>query len=116
MHLIISDPGVFMIAKEICPEIEIHISTQANNTNYGTYQFWYAKGAKRVCVCKRAFPLVEIKEIRDNIPKDLEIKKPLSMEQCVFLFGQMPAQQLFLPDEMPIRVPAPIHAVGNMQL
>ena len=39
--LIISDPGIFMIAKEVCPEIERHISTQANNTNYGTYQFWY---------------------------------------------------------------------------
>ena len=37
--LIISDPGVFMIAREVCPEIDIHISTQANNTNYGTYQF-----------------------------------------------------------------------------
>ena len=34
--LIISDPGVFMIAREVCPEIDIHISTQANNTNYGT--------------------------------------------------------------------------------
>ena len=65
--LIISDPGVFMIAKEICPEIEIHISTQANNTNYGTYQFWYAQGAKRV-VSARELSLVEIKEIRDNIP------------------------------------------------
>ena len=39
--LIISDPGVYMIAKEVCPKIERHISTQANNTNYGTYRFWY---------------------------------------------------------------------------
>jgi putative protease len=39
--LIISDPGMFMIAKEVCPEIERHISTQANNTNYGTFKFWY---------------------------------------------------------------------------
>ena len=39
--LIISDPGVYRIAMEVCPEIERHISTQANNTNYGTYQFWY---------------------------------------------------------------------------
>ena len=46
--LIISDPGVFMIAKRVCPEIEIHISTQANNTNYGTYRFWHELGAKRV--------------------------------------------------------------------
>ena len=46
--LIISDPGVFTLAKEICPEIEIHISTQANNTNYMTYLFWHRMGAKRV--------------------------------------------------------------------
>lgn len=39
--LIIADPGVFDIAKEVCPEIDRHISTQANNTNYGTYNFWY---------------------------------------------------------------------------
>ena len=37
--LIISDPGIFTIAREICPELDVHISTQANNTNYGTYQF-----------------------------------------------------------------------------
>ena len=39
--LIIADPGIFTYAKESCPEIERHISTQANNTNYLTYQFWY---------------------------------------------------------------------------
>ena len=46
--LIISDPGVFMIAREVLPGVEIHISTQANNTNYGTYLFWKGMGAKRV--------------------------------------------------------------------
>ena len=47
--LIISDPGMFTIAKRVCPEIEIHISTQANNTNYGTFNFWYQMGiGKRV--------------------------------------------------------------------
>ena len=39
--LIIADPAIFELAKEICPEIERHISTQANNTNYGTYRFWF---------------------------------------------------------------------------
>lgn len=53
--LIIADPGVFMLAKEICPEIERHISTQANNTNYLTYQFWYQQGAKRVVSRQRTF-------------------------------------------------------------
>ena len=46
--LIISDPGIFTMARKICPDIEIHISTQANNTNYGTFNFWHQLGAKRV--------------------------------------------------------------------
>ena len=46
--LIIADPGVFEIAKEVCPEIERHIRTQANNTNYGTYNFWYKQGSRRL--------------------------------------------------------------------
>ena len=46
--LIIADPGIFDIAKEVCPEIPRHISNQANNTNYGTYMFWYRQGAERV--------------------------------------------------------------------
>ena len=60
--LIIADPGVFEIAKEVCPEIERHISTQANNTNYATYNFWYRQGASRV-VSARELSLKEIKEI-----------------------------------------------------
>ena len=44
--LIIADPGVFELAKKICPEIQRHVSTQANNTNYATYQFWWKQGAK----------------------------------------------------------------------
>lgn len=65
--LIIADPGVFTIAKEVCPEIELHISTQANNTNYETYLFWHRLGAKRV-VSARELSLEEIRQIRDKIP------------------------------------------------
>ena len=61
--LIISDPGVFEIAKRVLPDTELHISTQANNTNYGTYLFWNRMGAKRV-VSARELSLAEIKEIR----------------------------------------------------
>ena len=66
--LIISDPGVFAIAKQVCPGIEIHISTQANNVNYMTYLFWQQQGAKRV-VSARELSLEEIKEIRKNIDR-----------------------------------------------
>ena len=71
--LIIADPGIFTYAREICSEIECHISTQANNTNYETYRFWYRLGAKRV-VTARELSLKEIREIRANIPDDMEIE------------------------------------------
>ena len=85
--LIISDPGVFMIAKEVCPEIERHVSTQANNTNYGTYQFWYGQGASRV-VSARELSLKEIKEIRANIPDDLEIETFIHGAMCISYSGR----------------------------
>ena len=85
--LIISDPGVYMIAKEQCPEIERHISTQANNTNYGTYRFWYEQGAKRV-VSARELSLAEIKEIRANIPDDLEIETFIHGAMCISYSGR----------------------------
>ena len=71
--LIIADPGMFMLARRICPEIDIHISTQANNTNYMTWQFWHELGARRV-VCARELSLGEIRQIRERIPADMEIE------------------------------------------
>ena len=85
--LIIADPAVFMLAKEICPEIERHISTQANNTNFGTYNFWYSLGAKRV-VSARELSLDEIKEIRKNIPDDLEIETFIHGAMCISYSGR----------------------------
>lgn len=85
--LIISDPGVFMTAKRILPEMEIHISTQANNTNYGTYQFWYGLGAKRV-VSARELSLKEIREIRDHIPEDMEIESFIHGAMCISYSGR----------------------------
>ncbi len=85
--LIISDPGIFAIAREICPELEIHISTQANNTNYGTYQFWHKLGAKRV-VSARELSLQEIGEIRKNIPEDMEIETFIHGAMCISYSGR----------------------------
>lgn len=85
--LIIADPAVFMLAKEICPDIERHVSTQANNTNYGTYKFWYDLGAKRV-VSARELSLEEIKEIRANIPDDLEIETFIHGAMCISYSGR----------------------------
>ena len=85
--LIIADPGVFMIAKEVCPDIERHVSTQANNTNYETYRFWYGLGAKRV-VSARELSLNEIKELRANIPDDLEIETFVHGAMCISYSGR----------------------------
>ena len=85
--LIIADPGVFEIAKEVCPDIERHISTQANNTNYATYNFWHALGAKRV-VSARELSMAEIKEIRAHIPDDLEIETFVHGAMCISYSGR----------------------------
>ena len=85
--LIIADPGVFEIAKEVCPEIERHISTQANNTNYETYRFWYRQGAKRV-VSARELSMEELKELRANIPDDLEIETFIHGAMCISYSGR----------------------------
>lgn len=85
--LIISDPGVFDIAREVCPEIEVHISTQANNVNYGTYRFWHRLGAARV-VSARELSLAEIKEIRQNIPEELEIETFIHGAMCISYSGR----------------------------
>ena len=85
--LIIADPGVFELAKEICPEIQRHISTQANNTNYATYQFWWKQGASRV-VSARELSLREIKEIRERIPAEMEIESFIHGAMCISYSGR----------------------------
>lgn len=85
--LIIADPGVFNIAKRVCPQIERHISTQANNTNYETYLFWHELGAKRV-VSARELSLAEIKEIRAHIPDEMEIETFVHGAMCISYSGR----------------------------
>ncbi len=85
--LIISDPGMYMLAKEICPQIERHISTQANNTNYRTYLFWWEQGARRV-VSARELSLREIGEIRKRIPPEMEIESFVHGAMCISYSGR----------------------------
>lgn len=85
--LIISDPGVYAIAQEVCPEIERHVSTQANNTNYGTYRFWWEQGAKRV-VAARELSLAEIGQIREQIPPEMEIEAFIHGAMCISYSGR----------------------------
>ena len=92
--LIISDPGVFMIAKSELPEMELHISTQANNCNYGTFNFWHQLGAKRV-VSARELSLYELKQIRAHIPDDLEIETFVHGAMCISYSGRCHFKQLY---------------------
>ncbi|SDK52881.1 peptidase U32 family protein [Natronincola ferrireducens] len=85
--VIVSDPGTFAIVKETVPNMEIHISTQANNTNYSTVNFWHSLGASRV-VLARELSFDEIEEIRRNIPEDLELEAFIHGAMCISYSGR----------------------------
>jgi len=85
--ILVSDPGMFLLAKANCPEIDLHISTQANNTNYMTYRFWWEHGAKRV-VSARELSLEELKTIRENIPAEMEIESFIHGAMCISYSGR----------------------------
>ena len=85
--VLIADPGVFSIAKKVIPNIDIHISTQANNTNYNTALFWHSLGAKRI-VMARELSIKEVETIAKNIPKDLEIEAFVHGAMCISYSGR----------------------------
>ncbi|MCD8036918.1 MAG: U32 family peptidase [Clostridiales bacterium] len=85
--VLVSDPGVYMTLREAAPNMEIHISTQANNTNYKTANFWYSMGAKRI-VGARELSLKEIREMRNNIPEDMEIETFVHGAMCISYSGR----------------------------
>lgn len=84
---IISDPGIFRAAKQVCPEIDIHISTQANNTNYATFCFWSDLGAARV-VAARELSIKELEDIRKRIPSSMEIECFVHGAMCISYSGR----------------------------
>ena len=85
--IILSDPGVYALVKEISPEMEIHLSTQANNTNYMSAKFWYDHGVKRI-VLARELSINEISEVRKNIPSDLELEIFVHGAMCISYSGR----------------------------
>ena len=70
--ILVADLGVFTLAKEYAPDVELHISTQANNTNWAAVNAWAELGASRV-VLAREMSLEEIKEIREKCSVELEM-------------------------------------------
>ena len=85
--VLVADPGMFMLAKRNAPNLELHISTQANNTNYETCLFWHELGAKRI-VTARELSLREIKDIRAHIPDELEIESFVHGAMCISYSGR----------------------------
>ena len=85
--VILSDLGMFDVTKELAPELEIHISTQANNVNYRSAQKWYEMGAKRV-ILAREMSLDEISEIRRRTDKDLELEAFVHGAMCISYSGR----------------------------
>ena len=85
--LIVSDPGLFMMAKRLAPGIDLHVSTQMNTTNYESYLFWHELGAKRV-VNARELSLKELKEIRARIPEDMEMESFVHGAMCISYSGR----------------------------
>lgn len=84
---LVSDPGIMALIKSIIPNAEIHLSTQANMTNYATANFWHSMGLKRL-VLARELSLVEINELMKNIPDDLEIEAFVHGAMCISYSGR----------------------------
>lgn len=85
--IILSDPGVFSLVKEFAPDMEIHLSTQANNTNWMSSRFWHQQGVKRI-VLARELSLKEIKEIREQVPDSLELEVFIHGAMCISYSGR----------------------------
>jgi putative protease len=85
--VLVADPGMFALARRVMPEIDLHISTQANSTNYGTCRFWHELGAKRI-VTARELSLAEIRELKERIPEELEIEAFVHGAMCISYSGR----------------------------
>ena len=85
--VILSDLGMFGVTKEIAPELDIHISTQANNVNYKSADMWYNMGAKRV-ILAREMSLAEISQIRERTNPELELEAFVHGAMCISYSGR----------------------------
>ena len=84
---IVSDPGVVMLIKSILPNAELHLSTQANMTNYMTANFWYNQGVKRIVIA-RELTFKEIHELKNEIPEDMDIEAFVQGAMCISYSGR----------------------------
>jgi len=92
--VILSDPGVLSLARKIMPNIPIHLSTQANNTNWYSANFWHEQGVKRI-ILARELSLKEISEIRKNTPDTLELEAFVHGAMCISYSGRCLLSNVF---------------------
>ncbi len=85
--IIVADPGILSIVKEVNPSIEVHLSTQANNTNWKSAEFWYKQGVKRI-VLARELSLEEIRDLKKKTPNDLELEVFVHGAMCISYSGR----------------------------
>ncbi len=85
--VIVSDIGLVSMTRELAPEMKIHLSTQANAINYAACNAWYRLGVRRI-VLARECSLEEIKEIRANVPEDLELEAFVHGAMCMAYSGR----------------------------
>lgn len=85
--VIVSDPGIIMTAREVTPNLELHLSTQANNVNWKSAMFWHRQGIKRI-VLARELSLEQIKEIRMRLPESCELEAFVHGSMCMSYSGR----------------------------
>jgi len=85
--VILSDPGTLMYVQEYAPDLEVHLSTQANNTNYMSAKFWHKQGVSRIVVA-RELSFEEIGQVKKNIPEDLELEGFIHGAMCISYSGR----------------------------
>lgn len=85
--VLISDPGLIAIAREVAPNLEIHLSTQANTVNWRAAKFWYDLGVKRI-VLAREMTFNEIKGFTENLPEECELEAFVHGSMCMAYSGR----------------------------
>jgi len=103
--VILSDPGVYSIIRETAPGMELHLSTQANNTNWKSASFWFEHGVKRV-ILARELSLNEIREIREKVPCQLELEMFIHGAMCISYSGRCLLSNYMTQTEASVHTPA----------
>lgn len=84
---IVSDPGIMMLIRDAIPNAELHLSTQANMTNYKTAEFWHRQGVERIVIA-RELTFKEIIELKAKLPEGVELEAFVQGAMCISYSGR----------------------------